>query len=206
MGWLSACARGMTIVVVAGFCALSARAADPLPMLLASPPVHDAGASIATAPAGTSAVTRQRRVVVDFGYLDPRSAATTPILGVELFDGQVVTLERGRIEARAPGNYTWYGKVRGYAHGDVVLTVVDGQIAGSIVVVDTGVRASTTFELLSVAGGTQWLRQLDPAGFPPDHPPGVNGLVAPSPPGGPAGAAPGLLQPDTDVVAADTGA
>ena len=205
MGWLSACARAATIVAFAGFCAVSARAADPLPMLLGSPQIPAAGPNTAlSVPAGPM-VARARGVVVDFGVLDPRSA-TPPELGVELFDGVIVTLERVRIEARAPGNYTWYGRVRGFGRSDAVLTVVDGYIAGAIVVVDEGARTSATYELVSDPGGTVWLRQLDPAGFPPDHPSG--GEAPAFAPQGSAGAAGGgtLQAPeDTDVAAADTG-
>ncbi len=205
MGWLSACARAATIVAFAGFCAVSAHAADPLPMLLGSPQAPAAGPNTAPSIAGGPMVARARGVVVDFGVLDPRSA-TPPELGVELFDGVIVTLERVRIEARAPGNYTWYGRVRGFARSDAVLTVVDGYIAGAIVVVDEGARTSATYELVSDPGGTVWLRQLDPAGFPPDHPSG--GEAPAFAPQGSAGAAGGgtLQAPeDTDVAAADTG-
>ncbi|MFO1315562.1 MAG: M12 family metallo-peptidase [Burkholderiales bacterium] len=148
------------------------------------------------------AVARQRSVTVDFGVIDPRVPATPAEVGVELFDGRVVTLDRTRVEVRASGNYTWYGRVRGLGRSDAVLTVVDGHIAGSIVAVDANAGSTTAYELISGPDGATWLRQIDPAGFPPEHPNGSEGLAAP--PQGPGGA---LQSPqDTTAAPADSGA
>jgi len=123
-------------------------------------------------------VSRARSVLVEFAYLDPKSERVANELGIELFDGELVIVERETIEERGPRNYTWRGIVRGHAHSDALLTVVDGRIAGSIVVADEQLRATRTYELLSDSAETQTLRLIDPAGFPPDHPPGAERLVA----------------------------
>src|SRR5262245_34245112 len=165
--------RALVAAVVVGFAAV-AHAADPLPMLLS-------GQVAARAPAPHAAIARQRPVRVDTGYLDPRTGGTPAALGLELFDGQVVALDRVRVEARAPGNYTWYGRVRGNARTDVVLTVVNGYVAGSITVEDPAARRFARYELASAPDGTAWLREIDPAAFPPDHPPGEPRIAPPEP-------------------------
>ena len=205
-GWRRAVLAALTVALL---CAPSARAATPLAMLLGVPAASGGGRTSAVAPDRT--VARERPVAVDFGYLDPRSGSAAATLGVELFDGLIVTLERATIEERSPGNYTWQGRVRGYDRSEAVLTVVDGQIAATIVVVDAGLRSADTYQVQSGPGGTQWLRRLDPAGFPPDHPPGSEALQAPPhAPGTTAGAAldQGILSPSTTADAtteADTG-
>ncbi len=175
-------------------------------MLFAPSPVLTQGPAAMFPNAAEPAVARQRRVVVDFGYLDPRSPEAQPRLGVELFDGLVVALDRVRIETRGPGNYTWYGQVQGFARSDVALTVVDGYIAGSISIVDAAAGLSAVFEVQSAPGGAQFLRELDSGRFPPDHPPGHGALVAPAQAGTTPAQdhdAPALAASD---VAADTGA
>ena len=168
-GWRRCLIAGATAVLLG---AVSAHAAAPLPMLLGSPAAPDAGPAAVAAPVAERSVARQRPVAVNFQYLDPASGAAPTQLGVELFDGQVVTLERSRVEQRGRNNYTWHGRVRGYEGSDALLTVVDGQIAGTIVLADTGIRAVDTYQVQSAPGGGQSLRRLDPSGFPPDHPPG----------------------------------
>ena len=171
--------RAVVTALVIGFAAAS-HAAESLPMLLSAPPA--ATGQPARAPEPNAAVTRQRIVRVDTGFLDPRSASTPPALALELFDGNVVALDRVRIESRAPGNYTWYGKVRGHPRNDVVLTVVDGYLAGSITAHDPDARAFAKYALASAPDGTVWLRQIDTAAFPPDHPPGSERREAPPEP------------------------
>ncbi len=172
--------RGALCALAAALlCAPAALTAAPLAMLLGAPAASVSSQTAATTATPDRTVARERAVAVDFRQLDPRSTAAPAALGVELFDGQIVTLERAGIEQRAPGNYTWQGRVRGYERSEAVLTVVDGQIAGTIVVVDAGLRSADTYQLQSRPGGTQSLRRLDPAGFPPDHPPGSEGVQAP---------------------------
>ena len=170
-------ARGWRPGLAAALAALllgtaAAHAATPLPMLLSSPPAADTRRQAAAAPAAGAAVARQRAIAVNLDLLDSPVGTAPAQLGVELFNGQIVTLERGRIERRGPGNYTWHGHVQGYERGDAVLTVVNGQIAGTIELVDNAIRSTETYELHTGADGAQSLRRLDPGAFPPDHPPG----------------------------------
>ena len=201
MKFVHLCARALAAVAAAGLLAASALAADLPPMLFGTPAGTTAGPTTGPAAPPGPAIARQRTVAVDFGLIDPRAPTTPAELAVELFDGRFVTLDRARVEVRAPGNYTWYGRVRGFGRSDAVLTVVDGYVAGSIVVVDAEARITTAYEVLTGRDGTTWLRELDPAGFPPEHPEGSEGLAIP--PQGPGGALP--APEDAPVVAADSG-
>lgn len=199
MNVVHACLRALATGIVAAFVAASALAADPLPVLLATPGGPTAGPTAGVPVPAGPAVARLREVTVDFGLIDPRMPTAPAELAVELFDGRFLTLDRLRIDVRAPGNYTWYGRVRGFGRSDAVLTVVDGYVAGSIVVVDAEARTTVAFELLSGPDGTPWLRELDPAGFPRDHPEGSEGRTIP-----PQGLG-GALQSPQDTPVADSG-
>ena len=118
-----------------------AQSAAQLPMLLSSPAASRAAVAQPEAQGQDLAVARQRPVAIDFRYLDPQSGNAATRIGVELFDGQVLTLDLDRVEQRGPGNYTWYGRIPGQNTGHAILTVVNGQMAGSIVLFDSGVRS-----------------------------------------------------------------
>ncbi len=149
-----------------------AQAVDQPPMLLSAPPGVGANRGASSAHAADRAVVRQRQVSINFQNVDPKSGKAASPLGVELFDGQMLTLDPDRVEQRGPNNYTWHGKVRGYARSQAILTVVDGQMAGSITYHDVEARKQRTFQIQSGPGGAQTLREIDPNAFPPDHPPG----------------------------------
>src|SRR3954447_14644889 len=68
------------------------------PMLLSTPAASHAASVAPQAANPESSVGRQRSVGVDFTALDPRSRNAPAQIDVELFDGQVVTLERDRVE------------------------------------------------------------------------------------------------------------
>ena len=55
------------------------------------------------------------------------------------------------------------------------------KIAGTISLVDSAARIAATYQLQTNRDGTQSLRQIDPSGFPTDHPPGSEKLRAPVP-------------------------
>src|SRR6185369_11057137 len=113
-------------------CTSAAHAAELVPTLFGVPAGAKTAGPAAVAPIPDRAVARTRSVTVEFKYLDPRSDKAATAIGVELFDGQFVIVDRAGIDERGPGSYAWHGKVRGYGHSDAILTVVDGQIAGSI--------------------------------------------------------------------------
>ncbi len=149
------------------------------PMLLSSPSARNDAAANIGAQVSDAAVTRQRPVAVDLGILDPRSSKAANQLAVELFDGRVLTLVLDHVEQRGPGNFTWRGKVLGQGASHAILTVVAGQIAGSVVLFDSGTRTGVTYQIQSDANGAASLRLVNPNGFPPDHPSGAEKLLAP---------------------------
>jgi hypothetical protein len=90
-----------------------------------------------------------------------------------------VVVDFVRIDRRGPNNYTWHGRVDGYDKSEAVLTVVDGNIAGTISLVDSAARIAATYQLQTNRDGSQSLRQIDQSGFPTDHPPGSEKMRAP---------------------------
>ena len=173
------------LALAAGLCLLpfAARAEGPggIPMLLAAPAAADSARMAEKARPAERGVARQRPVAVAFEHLDPPSGAIPARIGVELFDGLVVVVDFVRVDRRGPGNYTWHGRVEGYDKSEAVLTVVDGQIAGTISLVDSAARIAATYQLQSNRDGSQSLRQIDPSGFPTDHPPGAEKRRVPAP-------------------------
>lgn len=153
----------------------AAVAADAFPMLLSTPA---AGSSTRAAKAvGTDkSVARQRAVAVRLEHLDPDAGALPARIGVELFDGNVVLLDVNRVERRASGDFTWYGRVEGQDRSQAVLTVIDGKIAGTITLSDSEARINEQYQLLSERDGSQSLRRINQDGFPSDHPPGFEAL------------------------------
>ncbi|MFZ2236492.1 MAG: M12 family metallo-peptidase [Dokdonella sp.] len=91
---------------------------------------------------------------------DPAFDATSADqLELDLF-GVTVIATRSRFEQRDNG-WSWTGKVDGVAGHDVVLSQVDGQLAGRIA------THTATYELRPRNKGASNLIELDPAAFPP---------------------------------------
>ena len=173
----------LVVCVIAAFgvsASSSAFAAGPPAELLLPPTASDAARYAVSSRAPEPGVARQRPVGVNFQELDPSLGAAPAQIDVDLFDGQQVTVDLDRFENRASNNYTWYGHVRSHSGSHVILTVVSGQMAGSIVVGDTGNRAGGRYQINSTADGLHLLREINESAFPPDHPPGLGDPLAPS--------------------------
>jgi hypothetical protein len=116
-------------------------------------------------------VVRQMPIQVDLAALD--AAAGAPgMLRVDVFDGRTLTIQRARVERRGPANFTWRGTLPGHARGFALFTVIDGRVAGML---DTGDAVAATghrYVIESTDDGLTLLREIDPAGFPEDHPGG----------------------------------
>ncbi len=199
------------LAIAAVLCLLpfAARAERPagLPMLLAAPVAADSVRAAEKARPAERGVARQRPVAVAFEHLDPPSGNVPARIGVELFDGMVVVVDFVRIDRRGRGNYTWHGRVEGYDKSEAVLTVVDGNIAGTITLADSAARIAATYQLQTNRDGTQSLRQIDQSGFPTDHPAGSEKLRAPVQEKVPPRGGRGDIDPKAGVIAAaDTGA
>src|SRR4051794_17929806 len=162
--------------MVAIMSATSSRAAGPPTQLLLPPSASDTARYAASAHRPDPGVVRQRPVNVDFAQLNGNTGA----ISVELFDGQQITVDLDRTESRRTDNYTWYGHVRGRNKSVVSMTVVRGQIAGSIDLGESGGHAQGRYQVNSTSTGLHLLREIDSSAFPPDHPPGAGDPMAPS--------------------------
>ena len=121
-------------------------------------------------------VTRQRPVRVDLPALDERERAPDT-LSIELFDGRTVTLAKDRVERRGDRNFTWHGKLPGHANGFALITVVDGQVSGTIELGGSGAGAQARYRVQSTSDGLTLLQEIDPTSFPDDHPAGGEPLA-----------------------------
>jgi len=117
-------------------------------------------------------VVRQKPVAVDVSALDDAKGVPPDQLRVDLFDNRSVTIARDRIERRSATSFTWHGKVPGHPEGFALLTIVDGEISGVIDVGDDGTAPQRRYQIESTNDGLTLLREIDDAGFPPDHPGG----------------------------------
>jgi hypothetical protein len=160
---------------------LAAIACTPVYGQGASPPLLSPAAAPASANAQKPdlAVIRQKPVAVNLNGLDAPAGKEPKQMSVELFDGKVVTINLERLERRGASNYTWHGRIQGEARSQVILTVVNGQLAGSVVLGDGGPNSGGSYQIQPGANGTHYLRQIDQRTVPPDHPPGDNGALPP---------------------------
>ncbi|MEE9231535.1 MAG: M12 family metallo-peptidase [Acidobacteriota bacterium] len=95
-------------------------------------------------------------------------------LSIELLDGTRVVAKRTGLDRRSTGNYTWRGRIAGAQgrDGDVVLTVSDDLVSGSIFV------EKKHYRLTPRGGGEQRLARINSEAFsgcagaitPPDAP------------------------------------
>jgi|KBSMisStaDraftv2_1062788.scaffolds.fasta_scaffold09082_4 hypothetical protein len=133
-------------------------------------------------PAPEPGVLRQKPVRVYLQNLDPAAGSGPTQADVEIFDGQTVTLDLDRSETRGAGNFTWYGKVKGYPRGHAILTVVDGNIAATIDLGELAKGRAAKYQIQTLADGLTVLTQVDPNAFPVDHPSGAAVMLPPATP------------------------
>lgn len=122
-------------------------------------------------------VVRQRPIIVDLAAMERQSVGNAPIT-LELFDRMVITLDPERAERRGPGNFTYFGKIRGSPKSEAVLTIVAGHLTAMITTQDAHGH-SKAYRIQSQPGIGHWLQELNPDAFPVDHPPGQETLIAP---------------------------
>ncbi|MEP7207269.1 MAG: choice-of-anchor D domain-containing protein [Casimicrobiaceae bacterium] len=157
---------------------LPARAADTVPMLLApAAPTTIGGKAIPKAQRLRPEMARARAVRVDLEYLDPRSPSAAERIGVELFDGRVIVLQKEAIEQRGARDYSWHGHVVGNPESQVVLSVVNGEVAGTVELFDPASRTAESYRIESNGQGGAALVEIDHDGFPSDHPAGAESLM-----------------------------
>jgi hypothetical protein len=163
---------------LAAFGPSRATAQGVLPDLVAPPTAAESARySLAERRPGPGVV-RQRPVGVDLRRLDDRAGFAPGQLRVELFDARAVILEKDRVERRGDADFTWHGKIEGHPNGYALLTIVNGQVSGTIDLGDTGRAARSRYLLESTNDGLTLLREIDESAFPDDHPP-VGDPIAP---------------------------
>ena len=168
---------GVVVLFAALLASSFARAQGTTPHLIRPATVADEARYARAARRADLGVARQRPVALDLSRLDDAQKAATNVL-LELFDGRVVTLVKERVERRSGSNYTWHGKVLGYPNSFAVLTIVDGNVSGTV---DTGERGASghRYQIQTGVDGIPLLREIDAGGFPEDHPNG-NERLAPA--------------------------
>ncbi|MEO8536603.1 MAG: M12 family metallo-peptidase [Betaproteobacteria bacterium] len=170
--WLGVAAMGAAVLAAPQ----PARAVVQADRLLGTASAADNERYSALSRRAAAGVARQMPVALDLRRFYDRQKAAAADIVVQLFDGQAVTLTPERLEQRADGNYTWHGKLAGHPNGFALITVVNGQVSGTIDLGGGGSRSR--YQLQSTADGLTVLQELDAATFPEDHP-SAGELVAP---------------------------
>jgi len=128
---------------------------------------------------------RSTEINLNRGYLESVVDGTKLRFNVELFDGQIVTLQLVRKTSRAAidwGAYFFSGEVIGYPDSDADIYIHSGQVTGGI---RLGVKGPTrgNFSVESLYNGAIWLHQLDTSRkLLKDSPGDEHAMPAPSPP------------------------
>jgi len=157
-----------------------AHAAGGAPALLGPASASDVALFGQNAQLPDAAVVRHMPVAVNFQNLNPQTGSPPKQISADIFDGRSITLNLDRIEKRNLGNYTWHGKIQGYPKGYAILSVVNGEIAGTIELGEVGKGLAAKYQIQSRGDGLTVLRQIDQDTFPPDHPPGAEDPQAPT--------------------------
>jgi len=150
-----------------------ASAAPPALFAVAPPPALADAAVVRDAQA-----VRARPVLVDAPLLLGAAdlpAAAQPAVTLNLFDDVTFVADPVRIEPREGGG-VWIGRLRGVEHGQVVIVVHNGIVAGNITL--PGAR----YHIRHAGNGVHEVHQIDSARFPPDGP---ERPVPPAPPAQP---------------------
>ena len=107
------------------------RRSVPQRLLLQATTSEDARYSLRARPAAPG-VARQKPVALDVRISSTSRRRQWRTLTSSCSTAQSVTLTPDRLERRADGNYTWYGKLKDHPKGFALITVVDGQVSGMI--------------------------------------------------------------------------
>ena len=106
-------------------------------------------------------IVRCRLVEVQFDFLTNGKSS----LSLNLFDGISLQATNTRFEWRMEDSYTWFGRIPGEALGTVILSVVDGDLAGHIAL------PGGIFEIRPLGGGVHGIYEIDQSAFSDDAPP-----------------------------------
>ncbi len=180
----SSCAGLLALLIIgSAITACPATAAETPPALFSPLPADGAakGRLAEKSAAVKPHIARQRAVGVNLKHLEPQAGRRNLALTVELFDGVALLADLDRVEIRSAQSYSWFGKVRGLPNSRATLTVVDGILAGNLILLDDWHRLKGSYQVQYVEDGLYLLEELDTSAFPSDHPPGID-LRPPIPP------------------------
>ena len=112
-------------------------------------------------------IVRSRYVKISFDYLarkDGSGGEDTIILN--LFDDVSLTAVKERFESRELGNrYTWFGRIEGMDHSQVIIVVENGSMAANITLPDGN------YQVRSDGNGIHAIYKIDQSAFPDEAPP-----------------------------------
>jgi len=119
-----------------------------------------------TREASGPAIMRSSYVKVHFELLLDKSVgeADSPLV-LNVFPDIEFSATRERLEFRSEKNYTWFGTLDGIELGHVVLTVVDGDLAGNISF------PGGFYEVRPIGSGNFAVYEIDQSAFPDEAPP-----------------------------------
>ena len=126
-------------------------------------------------------IARQRAVGIDLRQMQPQAGRNKLALSVDLFDGVALLADLDRVDIRSAQSYSWFGSVRGLPNSRATLTVVDGILAGNLIVLDDWNRVKGSYQIQSAGDGLYVLEESNQTAYPADHPPGID-LHPPIPP------------------------
>ncbi len=105
-----------------------------------------------------------KRYKISEGKIDVinnRSSQNSPTIIIDLFDGQVITVDRLRVVERGVNDFTWFGKVRGIPDGQVILSVTNGYLSGLISFSEQNSKKKSSYSIEPVGENLYSLREND---------------------------------------------
>ncbi len=105
-----------------------------------------------------------KRYKISEGKIDiinNRSSQNSPTITIDLFDGQVITVDKARIIERGANNFTWRGKVRGAPDGQVILSVTNGYLSGLISFSEQNSKKKSSYSIEPVGENLYSVREND---------------------------------------------
>jgi hypothetical protein len=110
-------------------------------------------------------VVRSRLVTVDLARLGALGDSVADVLVLNFFPDAVYTAVLDRVAVSALGAFSWVGSLEGVALSQVILTVKDDVMVGSVV------APGLFYQVRYVEDGVHAVREADQAAFPPEAEP-----------------------------------
>jgi hypothetical protein len=111
-------------------------------------------------------VVRSRGVLVNFTNIVNKDAPQgEDKIILNFFSDVTFTAIKDRMEKRGPNRYTWFGRIKGVKHSQVILTVENGSLAGNITL------DGQMYQVRDIGNGMHSVREIDQSAFPDEFPP-----------------------------------